>query len=67
MINNYGILILQVGKRFILIFDKNKTEPTGGAFLIKEIPTQEYADISSRVDAEKGRPGRWICLILIEI
>ncbi len=52
---------------FILILNKNKTKPTGGAFLIKEVPTQEYADISSRADAEQGRPGRWICLIFIEI
>ena len=44
------------GHFLILIFDQNKTEPAGGAFLIKEIPTQEYADFLSRVDAEQGRP-----------
>ena len=52
---------------FILILDKNKTKTAGGGFLIKEVPTQKYVHISSRADANQGRPGRWICLIFIEI
>ncbi|MDE6579136.1 MAG: hypothetical protein K2K41_01200, partial [Ruminiclostridium sp.] len=53
--------------KVILILDKNKTKTAGRAFLIKEVPTQEYSNISSRADADQGRPGRWICLIFIEI